>query len=233
MYSNSPVTNKNNLKQKYMGVSFKNSIRKGIFFLLFISAQQSFSQFYHGIEFGVNRTNPEFILNDSYTPTAGIGYYFGYLAERELDDNLFFRLAVNYNRRQFDAVAHRGAYSNNEKWNLDVIEIPLNLGYYLNWNQRKFQFFVDAGVNIGYNNKVSVTNDIETIRMDIGSDAEIKRLGMGANMGIGLLIKKRLKLRFHYYHGLSNLTTGEGNIWKNKVLGFSLSYFVKDKQITY
>ncbi|MCK0131680.1 PorT family protein [Flavobacteriaceae bacterium F08102] len=216
-----------------MGVSFKNSIRNGGFLLVFAFTQPLYSQFYHGIEFGINHTNPEFILNDSATPTAGTGYFFGYLAERELNDNLYFRLAANYNRRQFDAIAHRGAYTNREKWNLDVIEIPINFGYYLNWNQRKLQFFVDAGVNMAYNNKVSVTNNKETIRMDIGSDAEIKRLGMGANMGLGVLIKKRLKLRFHYYLGLSNLTSSEGNTWKNTILGFSMSYFVKDKQITY
>jgi len=101
----------------------------------------------------------------------------------------------------------------------------------LNWNNRNFQFFIDAGINLGYNSRVTTTNDVETIRLDIGSDADVNRIAIGANAGIGLLIKKRVKVRLNYYNGLSNIINTEGDTWKNKTFGVSLNYFLREKQV--
>ncbi len=199
-------------------------------FLFFVHAV-SHSQFYHGVEVGVNMTNADFKVNESAEPSNALGFYLGYMAERELTDNLYVRLGVNFNRREFKAISRRGINTSNEKWGIDNIEIPVNLGYYLNWNNRNFQFFVDAGVNLGFNNRAITKNDKETIRLDIGSDSDIKRMAFGANASFGLLIKKRMKVRLNYYNSLSNIMNSEGNTWKNKTLGISLSYFLREKQV--
>jgi len=216
-----------------MGVMTKNLLSKGIFLLLFFLSNIAYSQFYHGIEFGVNMTNPDFIVNETAEPSSSIGFFLGYLAERDLSDNLYLRLGANFNRREFKAISRRGINTTEEKWGIDAIEIPVNLGYYINWNNRNFQFFVDAGINLGYNNRVTTKNDQETIRLDIGSDADIQQITIGANAGVGLLIKKRVKVRLNYYNGLSNIVNTEGNTWKNKTFGVSLNYFLKEKQLVY
>ncbi len=56
-------------------------------------------------------------------------------------------------------------------------------------------------------------------------------MGIAANAGVGVLIKKRFKLRLNYHHGLTNIANNEGDIWKNKTFGISFSYFVKDKRM--
>ena len=212
-----------------MGVSIINLIKKRIFLLFFSISFISYSQFYHGLEIGMNITNAEFNVDESVDPSSASGFFLGYVAERDLTDNLFLRIAVNFNRREFNAVSRRGINTTDEKWGIDLIEIPVNLGYYVNWNNKNLQFFVDAGINLGYNKRAFIKNDEETIRLDIGSDADIERIAMGANAGIGLLIKKRLKFRLNYYNSLSNIINTEGNNWKNKTFGLSVSYFVRDK----
>ena len=217
-----------------MRVKTFSCIKKGIFFFLILFiAKSSYAQFYHGLEFGANYNNADFIIGESVEPSGAVGFLFGYLAERDLSDNLFFRIGINYNKRQFEAINRRGINTTDEKWTVDVIEVPINLGYYLNRNQRNFQFFVDAGVNLGYNNRVAVKNDVETIRLDIGSDAEIKQIAIGANISTGLLIKKRVKIRLNYYHGLSNIVNNENDSWKNKTFSLSLNYFLKEREIVY
>ena len=214
-----------------MGATTNNLIKNRIFFLLFFVSYLAHSQFYHGLELGTNMTNPDFTVNESAEPSSAFGFYLGYLAERDLTDNLYLRLGVNFNRREFNAISRRGINTSEEKWGIDAIEIPVNLGYYLNWNNKNFQFFVDAGINIGYNNRAITKNDEETIRLDIGSDADIQQISIGANASVGLLIKKRAKVRLNYYNGLSNIVNTEGNTWKNKTFGISVSYFLREKQV--
>lgn len=214
-----------------MGVLTKNLLNKGIFFFLFFISYISYSQFYHGLVAGANLTKAEFRINESAEPSGALGFNVGYLAERDLSENLYVRLGFEFNRREFKAISRRGINTTNEKWGIDNVEIPVNFGYYLNWNNRNFQFFVDAGINIGYNMRAIIENDEETIRLDIGSDADINRIAMGANVGAGLLIKKRIKVRLNYYNGLSNIINTEGNTWKNKTFGLSINYFLREKEV--
>jgi len=214
-----------------MGLSIINLIKKSFFILFLLVSHLSFSQFYHGLEVGVNMNNADFMINESAEPSSATGFFLGYVAERDLSDNLYVRLGFNFNRREFKAISRRGINTTKEKWGIDAIEIPINLGYYVNWNNKNFQIFVDAGINLGYNNRAITTNYRETIRLDIGSDADIKRLAIGANVGTGLLIKKRFKVRLNYYNGLTNIANSDGDTWKNKTLGLSLAYFLREKQV--
>ena len=211
-----------------MEVVIKYLRNKRFFFLLLFVSQISNSQFYHGIELGMNSTNPDFMINESAEPSSALGFFIGYLAERDFSDNLYLRWGVNFNRREFNAISRRGINTSTEKWGIDVIEVPVNLGYYVNWNNRNLQFFVDAGINFGFNSRATMKNDVETIRLDIGNGADINRITIGANAGLGLLIKKRAKVRLSYYSSLSNIANTEGDMWKNKTFGLSFSYFLRE-----
>ncbi len=211
------------------GVHSIKIIRKGLLLLLLSISYFSYSQFYHGLDVGINITNPTFSVAQSNEPSSATGFFVGYIAERELSDKVFVRLGLNFNRRSFKAISRRGVYTTNEQWGIDVIEIPINLGYNLNFNRRNFQFFIDAGINTGFNNRAISKNDNETIFLDIGGDADIKRLSFGANAGLGLLIKSRVKVRLNYYHGLTNIMNTDSDTWKNKTFGLSVNYFLRDK----
>ena len=141
----------------------------GFFLLLiFVCAMIRMAQFHHGLELGMNMTNADFRIDESAEPSNSFGFLIGYVAERDFSDNLYIRFGANYNRREFNAISRRGINTSNEKWGIDVIEVPINLGYYLNWNNRNYQFFVDAGMNLGYNSRAFAKTEDETIRLDIG-----------------------------------------------------------------
>ena len=200
-----------------------------IFSFLFVTTT-TYGQFYHGIEVGSNYNNATFTIDTSQDPSGALGFSLGYAAERDLSENMYVKVAVLVNKRSLKATNIRGFNTTNEKWGVNVIEVPINLGYYLNYNNRNFQFFVDAGLTIDYNMRAYVENDTERITLDIGSEGVIKRIGTGVNFGGGLLFSKRLKVRLHYYYGLTSITNNEGDEWKNSAFGISLNYFLKKRE---
>jgi len=63
-----------------MSTRTNNLLRKVIFLLIcFVSqifysqSEQGFTHFYHGIEVGMNWTNPEFMINESAEPDGSLG----------------------------------------------------------------------------------------------------------------------------------------------------------------
>lgn len=203
---------------------------KRISILLFLLPFLSYAQFYQGLDVGLNNTSADFSFYGSESAGSAEGFRIGYVFERDITDLLYVRLGATFNRRSFKVNTVQGITVYNEKWSSDAFEIPVNLGYYINWNVRRFQVFIDAGVNFAYINKASIKNEDETIYLDIGNEADINRIALGANGSIGLLIKKRVKVRLNYYYGLSNMFTTE-DIWKNRTLGITINYFVREKEV--
>lgn len=217
----------------YLGVTTNHLKNRSLSIFLFFISFITYGQFYHGIEIGATMNNADFKINESVDPSSSYGFMLGYVAEREISNNIYVRLACNFTKRPFNAISRKGINTSEEKWNLDAIEIPMNLGYYLNWNNRNFQFFIDGGINVGLNFRAITKTTEETIHLDIGGDGAVKRIALGGNIGAGLLIKKRTKIRLNYYNSLSSITNTaqEGDIWKNKTIGLSISYFLRDKQV--
>ncbi len=210
---------------------FYNLTKKGIFFFsIFCVSISSYSQFYHGIEVGSRITDADFMMDTSREPTSSFGFSLGYAAERDLSENMYVKVAILASKRSFNANNIRGINTTEEKWGVNVIEIPINLGYYLNVNNRNFQIFIEGGLNIDYNIRAFVKNDNETITLDIGSEGGVNRISTGANIGAGILFSKRMKVKMHYYKGLTNLLNTEDDIWKNGAIGISLNYFLKKRE---
>jgi hypothetical protein len=212
-----------------MGTSTHNSPFRSIFLLFLLLSFSSHSQFHHGLDLGINLTSADLIFEESLESGSALGFSIGYVAERDFSENLYLRFGVNYVQRTFNAEGLRGFVEIDEKWGVDGIEIPINMGYYLNWNNRNYQFFLDAGLNLGYNTRAFIQSEEETIRLEMGSDGEISRTAIGANIGAGLLIKSKLKVRLNYYNGFTNLANAEENTWKNRTFSLSLNYFLKEK----
>lgn len=209
------------------------AIKYYLFFtVLFISSPCIHGQYFHGVSLGTNYNIADFKMNESVDPSGKLGFSLGYFAEQQLNDNLYTRFGVTFNKRAFNAVNRRGINTTDEKWAVDVFEIPINLGYYLNWNNKSgLQFFIDAGANLGYNSRATVRNKTETIRLDIGSNGDVKRFTTGVNGSLGVLYKKRIKVRLNYYTTLSSIVNTSENVWKNQTIGISLNYFLKDSEV--
>jgi len=185
-----------------MGNIYGFITKRIFFFAILLVTVASYGQFYHGVEIGSSITNADFMMDTSREPSSNFGFSLGYAAERDLSENLYMKVAVLATKRSFNANNIRGINTTAEKWGLNSIEIPLNLGYYLNFNNRNFQLFVEGGVNVDYNIRASVKNDDETITLDVGGDGSISRITTGVNIGAGLLFSKRIKVRLQYYNDL-------------------------------
>ena len=213
-----------------MGEIFSFIKKEIFFFSIILVTTSSYGQFYHGVEIGARVTNADFMMDTSREPSSDFGFSLGYAAERDLSQNIYLKVAVLASKRSFNANNIRGINTTEEKWGINVIEIPINLGYYLNVNNRNFQIFVEGGLNVDYNIRASVKNDNETITLDIGSEASINRISTGVNIGAGLLFSKRMKAKLHYYKGLTNVFKTEDDIWKNSAIGITLNYFLKKRE---
>jgi hypothetical protein len=214
-----------------MGIASFSFIKKGIIsFLLLFSTIASYGQFYHGIEVGANLNSATFMIDTSQDPTSDFGFSLGYAAERDLSENLYVKVAILVNKRGLKAVNKRGFNTTDETWGLNVIEVPVNFGYYINYNNRNFQFFIDAGLNFDYNIRAFVENENEKITLDIGGEGDIKRISTGATIGAGILFSKRLKVRLNYYYGLTSVSNNENDEWKNNSFGISFNYFLKKRE---
>ncbi len=214
-----------------MRVPIFSFIKKGmISFSILFAATSSFAQFYHGIEVGANLNSATFMMDTSQEPTSAIGFSLGYAAERDLSENLYVKVAVLVNKRGLKAVNQRGFNTSDETWGLNVIEVPVNFGYYLNYNNRNSQFFIEAGLSFDYIMRAFVENSTEKITLDISSEGDVKRIAAGANIGAGILLSKRLKMRVSYYYGLTSVANNENDEWKNNTIGVSFNYFLKKRE---
>ncbi len=213
-----------------MGQFFSFIKKRIFFFFILFSGFSVYGQFYHGIEIGSSITNADFMMDTSREPKSSLGFSLGYAAERDLSESVYVKVAVLATKRSFNANNIRGINTSKEKWGLNVIEIPINLGYYLNYNNRNFQIFVEGGLNVDYNMRGFIKNDDETITLDIGNEGSVNRISTGVNVGVGLLFSKRTKVRLYYYNGLTNVLTTENDQWKNKAIGISLNYFLKKRE---
>jgi len=206
-------------------------IKKGevLLFVLFITTT-TFGQFYHGVEGGANWNSGTFMIDTSEDRASDFGFSLGYVAERDLSEKVYMKVAVLVTKRGLKAVNNRGFNTTDESWGLNVIEVPLNFGYYINYNNRNRQIFVDAGLSIDYVMRAFVENPDEKITLDIGGEGSVKRLGAGVNVGTGLLLNKRLKFRVYYYYGLTSVAANENDQWKNSAFGVSFNYFLKKRE---
>ncbi len=202
-----------------------------ILFSFFFITTATYSQFNHGVEAGINLNNASFMVDTSQDPSSAIGFSLGYAAERDLSERLYVKAAVLVTKRGLNAVNQRGFNTSDETWGLNVIEVPINFGYYLNYNNRNSQFFIEAGLSFDYVMRAFVENSTEKITLDIGSEGDVKRMAAGANIGAGILLSKRLKLRVSYYYGLTSVTNNENDEWINNTFGVSVNYFLKKREL--
>lgn len=215
-----------------MRVQILNAIKQfGFVFIFLFITNFSIAQFYHGLDVGLNTTSAIFNSGESSATGSSLGFNLGYMAERDLSENIYIRFAFLVNKRSIEAVNQRGINTTDEQWGLNVIELPVNLGYYLNLNNRNFQFFVDAGISIDYHIRAFTKNDTETITLELGAENDIKQTAIGANVGAGLLLKKRFKIRLNYYNTLTNIMNSDASEWKNKTFSLSINYFLKKRDI--
>lgn len=186
--------------------------------LLLCCAQPIVGQIRSGMELGGNIMNADFVLFNPIDTNGSWGIRLGFVSEVPLSNKTYFRGAALINQRGFEFL--------DERWALNVIDVPLNLGYAIPLANSRIALFLDAGLNVEYNMDAFTKIDGETVRLDIGSsEDDIKRFSQGFNLGTGVRFSRALKLRLNYYQGLTNLVRSADDSWKNRVIGISLNYF--------
>ncbi|MEH0156381.1 porin family protein [Limibacter armeniacum] len=174
-----------------------------------------------GLEVGANMMGGNLMISNVEADTEySWGIRLGYVGEYKLSDGAFLRGAVLLNQRGFQFA--------DERWGLNAIDVPVNLGYNFNLNDDGLKLFLDAGVNLEYNFRAFTKINDELVTLTIGSEeGDIKRFSTGVNFGTGLQFSEKVKLRVNYYKGMTNLLQSNNDEWNNHVVGVSLDYFFK------
>lgn len=178
---------------------------------------QSYSQYKGGLELGGNLMNADFYMGEELQTTPTYGIRLGYIGEYHLFEDVFLRFGLLVNQRGFELA--------DERWGLNVFDAPLNVGYALKLNNN-LKLTLDGGFNIEYNFQAFTKIDGKPVKISIGrGEDDIKQIGAGVNLGIGLQLSEFIKVRGEYYKGLSNLVRTQGDDWKNRVIGLSVDFF--------
>lgn len=192
-----------------------------LFYLFFIGLSAQ-SQIAHGFELGANLMNGDFSIEDQKVDTKiAIGPRAGYVGEFNITDKLYLRGALLYMQKGFKFAE--------ETWAVNSFDIPVNMGYSLDLNGDKLQWFLDGGVSIEYNTRAITRINDETVELIIGkNEGEIKAVSSGLNFGTGIQFSRLIKFRVNYYSGLTNLINTEtSDSWKNQYIGFSLNFLFR------
>ncbi len=179
-------------------------------------------QMTHGFELGANLMNANFTLENTQIDTKNaIGPRAGYVGEFNITDELYIRGALLYMQKGFKFAE--------ETWAVNSFDIPVSLGYTIDLNGDKLQWFVDGGISVAYNTRAITRIDDEPVELIIGkNDGEIKAVSSGLNFGTGLQFSQLIKFRVNYYNGLTNLVYTEStDEWKNHYLGVSLNFLFR------
>ncbi len=194
----------------------KRTIFLGLFFVCSLS---SFAQYRGAVEVGANIMSANFVLDGPVDTKSTWGIRLGYVGEYSLSKSLYFRFGLLINQRGFKLA--------DERWGLNALDVPLNIGYSVPLNDNGFEFFIDGGLNLEYNFHAFTKINDELVALSIGSEQQdIKTFGTGFNFGTGFQVSKRVKTRVSYYKGLTNLVRTTNDEWKNNVLGFAVIYFL-------
>ena len=179
-------------------------------------------QMSHGFEIGANMMNGDLnIENENIDTNKAWGPRVGYRGEYFFKEKLYAGVGGLYMQKGFQLAE--------EVWAVNSFDIPLNMGYLININGYKLQFFLEAGLSLEYNFRAITKINDNTVELVIGKDeGELKSITTGFSIGTGLRLNQLLKLRINYYQGLSNLVNTQGtDSWKNHFIGISLDFFFK------
>lgn len=193
---------------------------KNIFIALLClcTANITYSQYKGGMEVGGNIMMADLTISDPIETSSSWGIRLGYVGEYAFSETTYFRGALLINQRGFKFA--------DERWGLNVIDLPLNVGFAPSLGAGNLKWFIDGGLNIGFSFRAFTKIDGELTTLTIGSGPDdIKILSTGFNIGTGLQFSEKLKLRVNYYNGFTNMVQSPGDEWKNQVLGVALNFF--------
>ncbi len=177
-----------------------------------------FSQYKGGMEFGGNIMAADLNLMGPVDTSNSWGIRFGYVGEYNFSDQVYFRGAFLINQRGFQFA--------DERWGLNVIDIPLNIGFSPGIGTGKLQWFLDGGFNVDFSIRAFTKIDGELTTLTIGNGPEdIKVISTGFNIGTGLQFSKKIKLRINYYSSFTNILQTSNEEWKNQVIGIAFNWF--------
>ncbi len=207
-------------------------------FTSFLASAQRF-----GVKIGGNMSKIH--MNDDLDffdngPQFKPGIHLGITAEKSITDMFAieatpilnmkgYSISENYKDNGFDYKLKGGS-------TLFYADLPINIKAYFNVSEYKVFGAVGPYVGMGLSGKTNYKytygdeseSNSDTIKWGNDSDADMKRLDYGMQIGGGVEINK-MQVGLFFTQGLANLTTDSdgSNKINNQVISISLSYFLK------
>ena len=194
-------------------------------------------RFSFGVRAGLSFTNiserwdgkkPKGVNKSKFKP----GFQLGAVADFSISDNLAIQPGILFATQGWVDKYSETGYSEKESWNLNYLQVPLNVQYKINVGS--MNLLLQAGPYFGYafsgKYKEKVTEDGRT-KKDEGKikfgteDGKMSQIDFGLGVGVGLQFDN-MQVGLGYNLGLKNLVNGGGtkDIQKNYGLALTVTY---------
>lgn len=168
--------------------------------------------------------------NEKDNGESKLGYNIKLFADFPFSKSVSIQPAFNFIQKGFK----EGSGDEKLAFNINYIEIPLNIVYYFN-PETDGNFFIGAGPYIAaplYGNaKIKFDGDSHKESLNFGNseDDDLRRLDVGANVMAGIILNKKLVLSAFYSRGFYDLSSvrSEGSYLHNQSFGINIGWLVK------
>jgi hypothetical protein len=198
--------------------------------LLFVFSNMN-AQVRFGIKGGANLSKMSMKSSGfSLDPKTLVGFHAGLISEIGLSGNLKLQPGVMFSTKgaKFEiTILEQTAEMSIAP---GVIEVPVNLVYYLGEGKARLCLFAGPYVAYGFTGKTKSEGISEDINFGTSSEDDLKPLDYGANLGAGVSLGSFL-ITAQYGIGLANLSTiTDSDVeTKNTVIGISVGYLFGGK----
>jgi hypothetical protein len=218
----------------------KQIMRNIALLLLFIGAieETANAQISIAPEFGLNLTNLAILssgnrISGTYSynsPSLRAGISIGGVINYDLNNHIYLEPGLFYEMTG-TKVSENGM---NIIYNINTIEVPINIEYKFAKNKDKDYYFFGAGLYVADNVSGTVGGGGQSHSLDIGTAAgtdDIKAVDIGIGLNIGRVVKYHYFYRLHDQLGFTNLYPGgnSNNSIKASAFGVTIGYFLYGK----
>ncbi len=169
--------------------------------------------------------------NFSFTSDSKAGLTIGIIADVLISDQFSFQPALNFIQKggKFKSTDLGIGPGEDIFYTLNYLELPLNFVYKIKAGKGKF--FIGAGPSFGLAINGQTKRGDFSIDLEFGSDNsnDYKPIDLGGNLVACYELSNGLFISLNYYTTLSNISTEQNDIARNKVFGIRVGYFLNSR----
>jgi hypothetical protein len=161
------------------------------------------------------------------------GFTIGVMSDVSISESFSFQPGLNFTQKggKFDLsdFGIPGA-SGDATYNLNYVEVPLNVVFKANAGNGKFFFGAGPSLGFGVSGKLKAGSDEEDVNFGSDSQDDLKPFDFGGNVLAGYELSNGLFFALNYNTTLNNLSTENDITTRNRYFGIRIGYLLGGKK---